>query len=116
MRCGKIVTNATNQTWTFFDIELQKLLGTPSDIYDGLSFGQDAQAGRPFTSNRFGQSVSQDEPRDHVTFFDGVVEPGETVSMDFIVTATGHVTELMLLQKPNRPIASIDGIAVDRDG
>lgn len=112
----KIVTNATNQTWTFFDIELQKLLGTPSDIYDGLSFGQDAQAGRPFTSNRFAQSVSQDEPRDHVTFFDGVVEPGETVSMDFIVTATGHVTELMLLQKPNRPVASIDHWRTGQDG
>ncbi|MEM7121719.1 MAG: hypothetical protein AAF563_10610 [Pseudomonadota bacterium] len=112
----KIVTNATNQTWTFFDIELQKLLGTPSDIYDGLSFGQDAQAGRPFTSNRFAQSVSQDEPRDHVTFFDGVVEPGETVSMDFIVTATGYVPELMLLQKPNRPIASIDSTISGRGG
>ena len=112
----KIVTNATNQTWTFFDIELQKLLGTPSDLFDGLSFGQDAQAGRPFTSNRFGQSVSQDEPRDHVTFFDGVVAPGETVSMDFVITATGHVPELMLLQKPNRPIASIGLPPLERGG
>jgi len=103
----KIVTNATQQTWTFFDIELQKVLGTPSDIYDGLSFGQDAQAGRPFTSNRFAQSVSQDEPRDFITFFDGEVEPGETVSLNFIVTATGPVPEVIILQQPNRPLAQI---------
>jgi len=103
----KIVTNATHQTWTFFDVELEKNLGTPSDIYDGLSFGQDAQAGRPFTSNRFAQSASQDEPRDFITFFDGVVEPGETVSLNFIVTATGFVPELIILQRPNRPLAAL---------
>ena len=103
----KIVTNRTQQTWTFFDIELQKVMGTPSDIYDGLSFGQDALAGRPFTSNRFARSVSQDEPRDSISFFDGVVEPGETVSLNFIVTATGFVPELIILQRPNRPIAAI---------
>jgi hypothetical protein len=103
----KIVTNGTHQAWTFFDVELQKILGTPSDIYDGLSFGQDAQAGRPFTSNRFAQSVSQDEPRDSITFFDGVVEPGETVSLTFIVTATGYVPELLILQRPNRPLARL---------
>ena len=104
----KIVTNRTHQTWTFFDVELQKVLGTPSDIYDGLSFGQDAQAGRPFTSNRFNRSVSQDEPRDSLTFFDGVVEPGETVSLNFIVTATGFVPELIIMQRPNRPLAALD--------
>jgi hypothetical protein len=103
----KIVTNRTQQTWTFFDIELQKVMGTPSDIFDGVSFGQDTQAGRPFTSNRFAQSVSQDEPRDSISFFDGVVEPGETVSLNFIVTATGFVPELIILQRPNRPIASL---------
>jgi hypothetical protein len=109
----KIVTNRTQQTWTFFDIELQKIVGTPSDIFDGLSFGQDAQAGRPFTSNKFGQSVSQDEPRDSISFFDGVVEPGETVSLNFIVTATGFVPELIILQRPNRPVAALSAVPGD---
>lgn len=112
----KIVTNATHQTWTFYDIEMQKVLGTPSDIYDGMSFGQDAQAGRPFTSNKFAQSVSQDEPRDFITYFNGVVEPGETVSLTFIVTATGFVPELLLLQRPNRPLAAINPPPTETDG
>lgn len=103
----KIVTNATHQAWTFYDIELQKTEGTPSDIFDGLSFGQDTQAGRPFTSNRFQRSVAQDEPADAISFFDGIVKRGQSVSMTFVITATGQVPVFYILQRPNGPIASL---------
>lgn len=103
----KVVINATGQSWTFYDVELQQVLGTPSDIFDGLSFGQASQVGRPFASDRFAQSVAQDEPRDSIVFFDGVVEPGERVSLTFVVTATGPMPEFYILQHPDRPVAAL---------
>lgn len=103
----KIVINATDDTWVFYDIEMQKLLGTPSDIYDGLSFGQNSQAGRPFVSDMFTESVALDEPRDAITYYGGVVPPGGKVSMTFVITSTGPVPEFYLLQRANRPIAML---------
>jgi hypothetical protein len=103
----KIAIDATSRAWTFYDIELQKVFGTPSDLYDGLSFGQMSQAGRPFVSDGFAQSAVFEEPRDALSFFDGVIEPGQAVAMTFVITATGQVPEFFLLQRPNRPIAML---------
>ncbi len=105
----KIVINATNRPWNIYDIELQKELGTTSDIFDGLSFGQSSQAGRPFPSDRFAQSALLEEPSDNLSFFDGLVAPGQTVTMTFVVTVTGPVPEFYILQRPNRPLAWIPG-------
>jgi len=103
----EIAINATNQSWTFYDIELQKGFGTPSDLYDGLSYGQMSQAGRPFASDGFAQIAVFEEPRDGLSFFDGVIEPGQAVAMTFVITATGQVPEFFVLQRPNRPIAML---------
>ena len=103
----KIVINGTGMPWLFYDIELQKRFGVPSDLFDGLSFGQNSQAGRPFLSDLFQQSVSQDEPRDALLFYDGIVEPGQAVTMTFVVTATGPIPEFFILQRPNRPVAAL---------
>jgi hypothetical protein len=105
----KIVINATNLSWNIYDVELQKVLGTPSDIFDGLSFGQSSQAGRPFPSDRFGQSALLEEPSDNLSFFDGLVAPGQTVTITFVVTVTGPVPEFFILQRPNRPLAALAG-------
>ncbi|MBC6439793.1 MAG: hypothetical protein GDA49_05150 [Rhodospirillales bacterium] len=103
----KIVINATGRTWNRYDIQLQKSFGTPSDLYDGLSFGQMSEAGRPFPSDGFAQSAIFEEPSDSLSFFDGVVEPDEAVAMTFVITATGPVPEFFVLQQPNHPIAQL---------
>lgn len=103
----KIVINRTANIWNSYDNELQIVRGTPSDIYDGLSFGQASEAGRPFLSDHFASATMQDEPRDYVTFGDGEVRPGEMVTFQFVITATSPVEAFYLVQDPNRPIAGL---------
>lgn len=103
----KVVINATNRSWNIYDVELQKAMGTPSDIFDGLSFGQSSQAGRPFSSDRFAQSSLLEEPSDNLSFFDGLVAPGQAVTITFVVTVTGPVPEFFIVQRPNRPLAAL---------
>jgi hypothetical protein len=104
----KIVINHTDLTWDTFDNELQIIRGVPSDIYDGLSFGQASSAGRPFRSDLFASSTTQDEPRDFVNFHDGEVVPGEAVTFDYVITATSGIALFYVVQDPNRPIAALE--------
>ncbi|MGH6719213.1 MAG: hypothetical protein ACREER_07835 [Alphaproteobacteria bacterium] len=103
----KVVVNRTAYVWNSYDHELQIVRGTPSDIYDGLSFGQGADTGRPFLSDRFGAGTMQDEPRDYLAFRDGEVRPGETVTFQYVITATSAVSEFYIVQDPNRPLAAL---------
>lgn len=103
----KVVVNRTAYIWNSYDHELQLLRGTPSDIYDGLSFGQASEAGRPFLSDRFANGTMQDEPRDYVTFRDGEVRPGETVTFQYVITATSPTEVFYIVQDPNRPLAGL---------
>ncbi|NIR28381.1 MAG: hypothetical protein GWN84_03440, partial [Gammaproteobacteria bacterium] len=45
------------------------------------------------------------EPLDAVTFHDGVVRPGEAVTIEVIVTDTTPVPVFYLIQRPTRPLA-----------
>ncbi len=101
----KIVTNRTDATWTFVEFELQQVFGVASDTYDGLSFGQGAQSGRPFLSDRFAVAAEISEPLDYISFQDGTVAPGETVVFNVIVTDTSPVPVFYLIQRPNRPLS-----------
>ncbi|MFQ5785161.1 MAG: hypothetical protein ACE5H8_10105 [Alphaproteobacteria bacterium] len=101
----KIVTNRTRFVWNFVDFELQQILGEPSDTFDGLSFGQGATSGRPFTSDHFARASEVTEPLDYISFDDGVLRPGETATFDVIVTDTTPVFVFYLIQRPNRPVA-----------
>ena len=103
----KVVVNRTGFTWSAFDHELQIERGVPSDIYDGLSFGQGAETGRPFPSDRFGSGTMEDEPKDFLSFRDGEVQPGDTVTFQYVITATSRVDEFYIVQEPNRPIAAL---------
>ena len=76
----KVVRNRTDQPWSLFNIELRELFGEPSPFGDGLSFGQATDAGRPFSSDRFAESLETREPFDGVQFYDGLVPPGATVT------------------------------------
>ncbi len=95
----KVVKNATSQPWTLFTLELREKLGQESPFGDGLSFGQASEAGRPFLSDRFDTNLETREPYDGVQFYDGVVEPGETVVLNFVITDTTPRFKFYLMQK-----------------
>lgn len=103
----KIVTNRTTDIWNLFEMELRETLAHQSPYGDGLSFGQASTIGRPFTSSTFAANNEIDEPYDSVSFQDGSVRPGETVSFDLIVTDTSPVPTFLLLQQPSRIVASV---------
>ena len=95
----KVVKNATSQPWTLFTLELREKLQQESPFGDGLSFGQASEAGRPFLSDRFDTNLETREPYDGVQFYDGVVEPGETVVLNFVITDTTPRFKFYLMQK-----------------
>lgn len=95
----KIVKNATSQPWTVFTLELREKLDEESPFGDGLSFGQASEAGRPFLSDRFETNYETREPYDGIQFYDGVVEPGETVVLSFVITDTTPRWKFYLMQK-----------------
>ncbi|MFQ5958361.1 MAG: hypothetical protein ACE5LF_03235, partial [Alphaproteobacteria bacterium] len=112
----KIVTNRTPFAWSFVDFELQQNLGLSSDTLDGLSFGQGANSGRPFRSDRFVRVAEINEPVDYISFHEGVLKPGETATFDVIVTDTTPVALFYLVQRPNRPVARAAGGGAPRAG
>jgi hypothetical protein len=101
----KLVRNGTSQPWSLFNLELRELFDHPSPFGDGLSFGQASEAGRPFRSDGFAESLETREPFDGVQFFDGLIAPGETVALSVVVTDTTPRWEFYLLQKRDSPLA-----------
>ena len=95
----KVVKNATTQPWTLFTLELREKLEQESPFGDGLSFGQASEAGRPFLSDRFNTNLETREPFDGVQFYDGIVQPGETVVLSFVITDTTPRFKFYLMQK-----------------
>lgn len=81
----KVVTNNTGQDWLRYEIELREHLAASSPYEDGLSFGQ-AGNRPPERSDIFASVASVDEPYDALSFADGIVPPGTTVSFSMIVT------------------------------
>ena len=103
----KIVRNRTERAWSQFDLEVREFIDYPSPFGDGLSFGQASDAGRPFAADRFSEYVETYEPYDGIAFFDGSVEPGETVVVSVVITDTTPRYEFFLLQKRDSPLASL---------
>jgi hypothetical protein len=101
----KLVRNGTSQPWSLFNLELRELFDHPSPFGDGLSFGQASEAGRPFRSDGFAESLETNEPFDGVQFFDGLIAPGETVALSVVVTDTTPRWEFYLLQTRDSPLA-----------
>lgn len=104
----KVVRNATQQPWTLFTLELREKLEQESPFRDGLSFGQASEVGRPFMSDRFGTNIETREPYDGVQFYDGVVQPGETVVVNFVITDTTPRWKFYLMQKRDNHFVSTD--------
>jgi hypothetical protein len=105
----KIVTNRTARTWASFELELREQLDRPSTYEDGLSFGQAAWSKRSFTADRFANVSMTDEPLDAVVFSDGMVLPGETVTVTALITDYTPRPEFFLLQRRETPMAGLVG-------
>jgi hypothetical protein len=115
----KLVRNGTAQAWSLFNLELREFFDHPSPFGDGLSFAQASDAGRPFRSDRFTDHLETREPFDGVQFFDGLVEPGESVTLSVVVSDTTPRWEFYLVQKRDSPIAGLPRpvpLARSRDG
>lgn len=104
----KIVRNATELPWTLFNLELREAIGRESPFGDGLSFGQASEAGRPFVSDRFSTNFETREPYDGIQFSGGVVEPGETVILRFVITDTTPRFKFYLMQKRDNNFVNVD--------
>jgi hypothetical protein len=105
----KIVVNKTEDDWNLFEMELRETLAHESPYGDGLSFGQGSPVGHPFISSKFPTVNETDEPSDAVSFRDGTVHPGESVTFSLIITDTSPVSPFLLLQQPTRIVASAPG-------
>lgn len=103
----KVVLNRTDSSWRFFNIELEPQVGSGSDYYDGLSFGQEAKVNRPFRSDRFGDVEDIIEPRDILRFRKGEVAPGEQVRFSFSITHTGPTPHFFLVQHVRQPVSHL---------
>lgn len=103
----KIVTNATERPWTSFELELRERLEEPSSYEDGLSFGQASWDGRAFGADLFATVSATDEPLDAVVFSEGVVAPGQTVTVSVLVTDYTPRQEFFLLQRREAPVAAL---------
>lgn len=103
----KIVTNRTGRTWAAFELELRERLEEPSSYEDGLSFGQATWASRAFAADRFKTVSMTDEPLDAVVFSDGLVFPGETVTVTAMITDYTPLPEFFLLQRREGPVATL---------
>lgn len=97
----KRVTNNSGSEWTAFDNELQEILGTFSSDGDGLSFGQEFAAFRPFNSNLLPNVIEEVDDRDFVNFDSGIVPVGATLVMNFVITDNTPVDLFYLRQRPN---------------
>ncbi len=104
----KIVRNATELPWTLFNLELREAIDRESPFGDGLSFGQASEAGRPFASDRFANNFETREPYDGVQFSNGIVEPGETVMLQFVITDTTPRFKFYLMQKRDSHFVNAD--------
>jgi hypothetical protein len=102
----KVVENGTSFPWTSFELELQSKRGVPSDYFDGLSFGQGSDAGRPFTAEGFDRVVVIDEPYDRIEFDHGRIAINGKATFRFVISESLSMHEAYLLQRPTRPIAS----------
>ncbi len=101
----KVVRNRTGRPWSSFEMELRELKSRPSPFEDGLSFAQAVGEMRLYRSDRFKAAWQTDEPIDAVTFYDGIVRPGEAVTMEIRVTDYSPNWQFYLIQRRQVPLA-----------
>jgi hypothetical protein len=65
-------------------------------------------------SDRFSVTENMNEPVDELRFREGKVEPGERVTLNFVITDATPDPEFFLLQRPGRLISSRPTSVVQR--
>ena len=98
---SKTVTNIAGSAWGSFRIELPDP-NDPSNT-DGLSFAKTYPDNSPvvFESTRFSSySYTFDTWGDYLTFYVGVVAPGDPVTFKFVIVDTSENDRFSLLQTP----------------
>ncbi len=101
----KVAHNRTKREWSAFEMELREWQEKTSNYGDGLSFGQAIGDDRFYAADRYAQAYQTDEPLDSVIFYDGLVRPGESVTMRIVVTDFSPSPVFYLLQRRNAPLA-----------
>ncbi|MGH7133613.1 MAG: hypothetical protein ACREJO_16910 [Phycisphaerales bacterium] len=81
-----IVTNISANTWSYMNNDLQVVLGIDSTEGDGLSFAQGNNAVRPFTCDLLPIVLETTDVRDWINFREGSVMPGQTMTMNFVIS------------------------------
>ena len=104
----KIVRNLTDRPWHIFEMEVRELRNRASTYEDGLSFAQASGAKRLYYSDRFTDIWQTDEPLDAVTFSGATIQPGETVSMNVVITDFSPSYQFFLIQRRQAPLARND--------
>jgi hypothetical protein len=103
----KVIENGTGHVWSSFELELQSILGVPSDNRDELSFGQGSDAGRPFTAMGFARVTIIDEPYDRIEYEEGNIPPGGRAVLRLVISQPTSLHEAYLAQRPSGPVASL---------
>jgi hypothetical protein len=96
----KKVTNRSVRVWAGFELELQEVLGKPSDYGDGLSFKQFAAEPSDVASDVFAKNERRFEPYDRIEFTDGHLDPDATGTFKVTITDPTPVPEYYLVQDP----------------
>ncbi len=105
----KIVVNRSRRGWVGFDLELEEVRGEPSTHRDGLSFDQISQQTGRLASNRFAIGERTFDPGDRLLFFDGGVDPGDSVRFSLLITDTSPHGTFYLIQRPQFATSGIPG-------
>jgi len=103
----KEVVNRSRRVWAGFELELQEVLGKPSNYGDGLSFKQFAAKPPDVTSDTFSKNERMFEPYDRIEFQDGHVDPDATAAFRVTITDPTPTAEYYLVQDPKLLSASL---------
>lgn len=100
-----VALNNSGLPWLEFEFQLQEALGRPSTFGDGLSFDQRRIDSTTISSDRYRQFRRDYEPFDLILFRDGVTDPLETVTFEFLITDFTPRWEFFLVQDPGVPFS-----------
>lgn len=111
IRVEKIVVNRSRRGWVGFDLELEEVRGEPSTHSDGLSFDQISQQTGRLESNRFSIGERTFDPGDRLLFYDGGVDPNDSVRFTLLITDTSPYGTFYLIQRPQFATSGMPGIS-----
>jgi hypothetical protein len=95
--------NNCGHPWVEFLVELQSVLGKPSECGDGLSFDQAHSEADGVSSSSFAAFSREFEPYDRIRFRDGSVDPRTSADFGFLITDFMPKSIFYLVEDPSIP-------------